>query len=89
MRIETVRLGLAVGIGSAIFWTFCSILVALAPGPSLAVTRDLFHLVSGGPGWGVTWRGYFVGLCGWSVGAGLFAWLCARLYNRMLPGRER
>jgi hypothetical protein len=87
-KLESATLGIAVGIGAAIFWTLCSILVALAPGPSLAVTRDLFHLLSGGDAWGVTWSGYFVGLCGWSVGAGIFAWLCAGLYNRMLAPRR-
>jgi hypothetical protein len=89
MKIEAVPLGLAVGIGSAVFWTICSILVVAAPEPSLALTRGLFHVASGGPTLGITWGGYLVGLCVWSVGSGFFAWLCARLYNRMLPGRER
>jgi 2TM family of unknown function (DUF5676) len=89
MKLEAARLGLAVGIGSAIVWTICSLLVALMPEPSLALTRSLFHVASGGPVWGVTWAGYLVGLCVWSVGSGLFAWFCAGFYNRMLPARER
>lgn len=88
MKIEAARFGLAVGIGSAILWTLCSLLVAVAPEPSLAITRSLFHVVSGGPAWGVTWGGYLVGLFVWSVGSGLFAWLCAFLYNRMLPAGD-
>lgn len=84
MRLEAITLGVAVGIGSAIFWTICSILVAAAPEPSLALTRGLFHVTAGGPVWRITWGGYFTGLCVWSVGSGFFAWLCARLYNRML-----
>jgi 2TM family of unknown function (DUF5676) len=86
MKIEAARFGLAAGIGSAILWTLCSLVVAAMPEPSLAFTRSLFHLASGGPVWGVTWAGYLVGLCVWSVGSGLFAWLCAFLYNRLLPG---
>ncbi len=89
MKIETARLGLAVGVGSAILWTLCSTLVAVAPEASLATTRSLFHVASGGPVWGVTWGGFLVGLFVWGVGSGLFAWLCAGLYNRMLPARER
>lgn len=89
MKLEASRLGLAVGVGSAILWTLCSVLVALAPQPSLAVTRSLFHVASGGPVWGVTWGGFVVGLLVWSVGSGLFAWVCAGLYNRMLTTRER
>ena len=86
MKLAAARFGLAVGIGSAILWTICSLLVAVMPEPSLALTRSLFHVASGGPVWGVTWAGYLVGLCVWSVGSGLFAWLCAGFYNRLLPG---
>jgi 2TM family of unknown function (DUF5676) len=89
MKIEAARFGLAVGIGSAILWTICSLLVAVMPEPSLALTRSLFHVASGGPVWGVTWAGYLVGLGVWSVGSALFAWLCAFLYDRLLPARER
>lgn len=89
MKFEAARFGLAIGIGSAILWSLCSLVVAVAPEPSLALTRSLFHVASGGPVWGVTWAGFLVGLCVWSVGSGLFAWLCAGLYNRMLPARER
>lgn len=88
MKVEAVPLGLAVGIGSAVFWTICSLFVVAAPQPTMALTRNLFHVTSGGPGLGITWAGYFVGLCVWSVGLGFFAWLCARLYNRMLPRSE-
>ena len=84
--IAPVTLGAAVGIGSAIFWTLCSILVALAPEPMLAtVTRSLFHIRSGDLAVGVTWSGYFVGLVGWTVATGVLAWICAALYDRMLP----
>lgn len=84
-RIEPVTLGIAVGIGSAIFWTLCSILIALAPGSILGVTRSLFHIRSGSFELGVSWSGYFVGLACWSLAAGVFAWICAALYNRMVP----
>lgn len=88
MRIEAVPVGLAVGISTAVFWTICSLFVAAAPESSLALTRSLFHVMAGGPVWGITWGGYVLGLCAWSVGSGFFAWLCARLYNRMLPRGE-
>lgn len=87
-KMESVTLGVAVGIAAAVFWTICSFLIVVAPQPSLALTRNLFHVMSGGPAWGITWGGYFTGLCLWSVGSGFFAWLCAALYNRMLPQRE-
>ncbi len=83
-RIQPVTLGLAVAIGAAIFWTLCSIVIALAPGPMPGVTSSLFH-VRGGFELGVSWTGYFVGLAAWSVAAGVFAWICAALYDRMLP----
>jgi hypothetical protein len=89
MKIEAARFGLAVGICSAILWTLCSLLIAEMPEASLALGRSLFHVASGGPAWGVTWAGYLVGLCVWSVGSGLFACFCAGLYNGMLPARER
>ena len=87
MRIQAVTLGIAVGIGSAVLWSICSLLVAVGPEPSTALSRSLFHVSSGGPALGITWGGYLVGLCVWTVGSGFFAWFCACLYNRMLPGR--
>ncbi len=89
MRIQAVTLGIAVGIGSAVLWTICSLLIALAPEPSMALTRSLFHVSSGGPAWGVNWGGYLVGLCVWTTASGIFAWFCAGLYNRLRPSRER
>ncbi len=87
-KIESVTLGFSVAITAAIAWTICSIVVAIAPEQTLAVTRDLFHVLSGNVQWGVTWGGYMMGLCGWSVGAGIFAWICGVLYNRMLPAEH-
>ena len=31
MRIQAVTLGIAVGIGSAVLWSICSLLVAVGP----------------------------------------------------------
>ncbi len=88
MKLEAGPLGGAVASVSAILWTICSLIVAVAPEPSAALTRSLFHVASGVPALSVTWGGYVLGLCVWSLGSGLFAWLCARLYNRMTLRRE-
>jgi hypothetical protein len=88
VKLKASSLGLAVGIGSAILWVICSLVVAVAPGSAGSLTAQLFHVASGNAQVGVTWSGFLVGLCFWSIAAGIFAWLCAALYNRMLPRME-
>ncbi len=82
MKLDTKAIAFAIGIGAAIAWTLCSLIVALAPGPTMNLTRSMFHLDGIKVVWGITWGGFFVGLASWAVLSALFAALCTGLYNR-------
>lgn len=86
MKLDTQVIGLAVGAGTAIAWTICSIFIALAPRPGMLLTGAMFHIPAESVTLSPTWAGFLIGLCVWTVTAGLFAALCATLYNRF--GRE-
>lgn len=85
MKLD-VRAGtLSAAIGTAVVWTVCSALVALAPSLSMKIMAPMVHMDPSGLAWSLTWRGFLVGLFGWSLTAALLAWLAAGLYNRMTP----
>ncbi len=88
MKFDTRALGYGVGLSTAIAWILCSILVALTPSASMTVTRDMFHLVGNEIQWGLTWKGFLVGLISWTLCAGLFAVLCGALVNRFSRGAD-
>lgn len=81
MKLKAGSLGLAVGVGAAILWLICSLVVAVAPDSAGSLTAQLFPVAPGHASVGVTWSGFFVGLCFWSIVSGIFVWLCAGLYN--------
>jgi 2TM family of unknown function (DUF5676) len=89
MKIQTRTLALAVGLGTGIAWTICSLLVAVIPGPAMSMTGSMMHLATGTMAWQLTWGGFFAGLIGWSLTGGLFAWLCGGLYNSLSPSGAR
>jgi len=86
MKLNTQAIGLAVAAGAAIAWAICSIFIALAPRPAMVLTGAIFHIQAASVTWSLTWAGFFIGLCAWAVTAGLFAALCASLYNRFARG---
>ena len=83
MRLDVRATALAVGIGTAIVWVICNVLVALAPGVSMTIMADMFHTDASKIDWSLTWAGFLLGLVGWSLTAALLAWLSAALYNRL------
>jgi hypothetical protein len=49
----------------------------------MSLTGSMFHLPTATMGWHLTLGGFIAGLIGWSLTGGLFAWLCAGLYNSL------
>jgi hypothetical protein len=84
MKLKTRAMALAIGIGAAGSWTLCSLILALAPGPTMSLTGSMFHLGGINVVWGITWGSFFLGLVSWTVLSGLFAALSAWLYNRLI-----
>ncbi len=87
MKLNTQAIGLAVAAGAAIVWAICSAFIALAPRPTMVLTGAMFHIAGArSVTSSLTWAGFVIGLCAWAVTAGLFAALCAWLYNRWARG---
>lgn len=77
------RCAIAAGLAFAVLWVICSALVAILPGPMMAITGHMMHGDFTAMGWTLTWTGFFFGLVGWAVVAGITAWAIALIYNRL------
>ncbi len=86
MKLDSHKLGLAGATASAIFWTACSIIMAMWPAKSIELTADMFHLSSFGTltdFFGVNAANYVSGLIQHAVYTYLYVYLFAYAYNRM------
>ena len=86
MKFDPHKWGLAGAAASAIFWTGCSIIMAMWPVKSIELTADMFHLSSFGPLvelFGVTAANYVSGLIQYAVYSYIYVYLLIYAYNRM------
>ena len=83
MKINALNFGLAGAITAAIFWMICSMFVWMVPGGMMNVTTNMMHMDMARSGWTITPAGVAMGLVGWSLFVGIFAWLSATIYNRL------
>ena len=84
MKLDAVKFGLAAACAVAIIWVLCSLLVALLPGMSMNMGGYMMHSDFSGMTWHMGFTGFFLGLILWTLTAGIFAWLMAFLYNRLI-----
>ena len=81
MKLEPLRLGVATAVAVGIVWVICSVFVIGTPGMAMYAAGGMMHGEANAMVMQVTPIGFVVGLAGWSLGAGLTAWLVAALYN--------
>ncbi|MEO6656502.1 MAG: DUF5676 family membrane protein [Pyrinomonadaceae bacterium] len=84
MKIDPLKFGIAGAATAAFVWVICSVLVWLVPGGMMNVTTNMMHMEMGRGGWTISPIGVALGLVGWSLFTGIFAWLMATIYNRLL-----
>ena len=84
MKIDAVKFGLAATYAVAIIWVVCSLLVVGLPGLSMNMGGYMMHADFTGMAWHIGMTGFFFGLILWALTAGIFAWLMATLYNKMV-----
>lgn len=82
--LDARAFGFAAGTVAAALSTLCALGVAIVPRFTTAVASTLIHLDLSGMARTLTWRGYFTGLIGWTLGVGLIFWAAAALYNRFV-----
>ena len=83
MTLDASRLAMAFGFATALLWIICSALVALMPGPTMAMTGHMFHGNMEGFSWTLTWPGFLIGLVSWVISAAAAGWLIGWSYNRL------
>ena len=81
MKINPLKFVVAGAITAAIVWIICSLLVWMMPGAMMNMTTNLFHIEMGKSGFVLSPIGVLWGLIGWSLFAGIFAWILATVYN--------
>ena len=81
MKINSLSFALASAITAAVIWIICSLLVWMIPGAMMNMTTNLFHMEMGKSGFTLSLLGVIWGLIGWSLFAGIFAWILATVYN--------
>ena len=84
MKIDAVKFGLAAAYAVVIFWVVCTIVVVLLPGMTMSMSGYMMHADFSGMAWQMGIAGFVAGLMLWSLMAGVFAWLLASIYNRMV-----
>ncbi len=84
MKLNPIGLGMASAIATAILWVICSVFVVLFPGFAESMTAGMMHSDTASISLTMAWTGVLWGLIGWTVFAGVFGWLIAIIYNRLL-----
>ncbi|GAB5500944.1 MAG: hypothetical protein PsegKO_32550 [Pseudohongiellaceae bacterium] len=84
MKLDAVKFGLAAAYAVIIVWVFCTILVVLLPGMSMSMGGYMMHADFSGMAWQMGMTGFIAGLILWAVTAGVFAWLLATIYNKLV-----
>jgi hypothetical protein len=84
MQLDALKFGTATAIASAIAWLICSLVVWSMPTMTLAMGGSMMHMDLSQFGWRLTPAGVLAGLVAWSIVAGIFGWLLAAIYNRLL-----
>ncbi len=84
MKLNAVKMGVAVAIAVAVIWIICSVLVWAFPASMMSMSGHMVHGDFSDMTWHMSFGGVFVGLVIWSVASGLTAWIIAAVYNRLV-----
>lgn len=84
MPLNAVKFAIASSLSFSIVWVSCSLLVFAMPDMMMSTSGDMVHMNLSSLGWEMSIIGILVGLVGWSLSAGVIAWLLATIYNKLL-----
>jgi len=84
MKLHPKKFSLACASSAAVFWLFCSLFVLIMPGIMLSMSGDMLHMNLEGVGWNMSFFSALIGGLFWAIAAGIFGWLLANIYNRLL-----
>ena len=81
MKIHALNFAFGAAITAASVWLICSLFVWMAPGGMASLTTNMMHMDMTRTGWTISLVGVIWGLVGWSLFAGISAWILATIYN--------
>jgi hypothetical protein len=84
MKLHSTKFALACASSAAVFWLLCSLFVLIMPGMMLSMSGDMLHMNLEGMGWHMSFFSALIGGLFWAIAAGIFGWLLANIYNRLL-----
>ena len=84
MKIDALKLGLAIAIVFALAWVVCSLFVYSMPLGMMQMSGHMVHADLGGMSWNLGWIGFIFGLVAWPLMAGIIGWGTAAIYNRLV-----
>ena len=83
MKLNTLAIANATSVVTAVLFTLCALLLAVAPAAAYAAFSYLFHVDLSGIAYPMTWGVYLGGLIVWVVVMWLVGAAFAWLYNRL------
>lgn len=83
MKLNTLAIANASGVVTAVLFTLCALLLAIAPTAAYSAFSYLFHVDLSGIAYPMTWGVYLGGLIVWVVVMWLVGAAFAWLYNRL------
>lgn len=81
MRINAKALGFATALGTALAFTVCTLIVAIAPGATTAFLSYALHIDLTGLTRPLSWGGFIAGLLLLTIYFGVLVALIAGIYN--------
>lgn len=87
MRLDANKLGIAAAFASALLYTVCYALVAIAPELTMSITSHIFHMNLAQLGWSLSWTGFAMGLICTMGLAYLTLWIFGVTYNGLVKPR--
>ena len=84
MKLDAMKLGCAAAATFAVLWILCSTMVMFMPGAMMTMSGHMVHADLSSMEWHLDAAGFAIGLCAWTIVAGVTGWLLAVIYNRML-----
>ena len=83
MKLNALAIANAAGVVTAVLFSLCALLLAVAPAAAYAAFSYLFHVELGEIAYAMSWGVYLGGLIVWVAAVWLVAAALAGLYNRL------
>ncbi|MBL4679121.1 MAG: hypothetical protein JKY88_00170 [Pseudomonadales bacterium] len=81
LEINVINVAFSTALSFGVLWVICSGLVMLMPDAMMLLTGHMLHVNLPSAAWSLTLPGFFLGLFGWMITAGVLAGMIAKVNN--------